>query len=150
MTHGVNIPHSCRVVRDLILSIINKGAGTPLIIVISRGFLFSELNRLLSDGILAEPNVPKGDCKGITFFRIDCNWYVNCYYLCNEDSVANDYRFLARPRSPHSGVCYLIEPIDLPIFYRIMKPFSNNFNNRQWNKQQIQLLFGLPCSFASR
>ena len=64
MTHGVNIPHSCRVVRDLILSIINKGAGTPLIIVISRSFLFSELNRLLSDGILAEPNVPKGDCKG--------------------------------------------------------------------------------------
>ncbi len=63
MTHGINIPFSCRVVRDLILSRINKGAGTPLIIVISRSFLFSELNRFLSDGILAEPNVPKGDCK---------------------------------------------------------------------------------------
>ncbi len=57
-------------VRDLIISRINKGAGTPLIIVISRSFLFSELNRLLSDGILAEPNVPKGDCKGITFSEL--------------------------------------------------------------------------------
>lgn len=46
MTHGINIPFSYRVVRDLILSRINKGAGTPLIIVISRSFLFSELNRL--------------------------------------------------------------------------------------------------------
>ena len=74
MTHGVNIPHSCRVVRDLILSRINQGRfDAHLANGIIRGNPFSELNRFLSDGILAEPNVPKGDCKGITFFRIDCN-----------------------------------------------------------------------------
>ena len=65
MTHGVNIPFSCRVVRDLILSIINQGRfDAHLANGIIRGNPFSELNRLLSDGILAEPNVPKGDCKG--------------------------------------------------------------------------------------
>ena len=29
-----------------------------------------------------------------------------------------------------------------------MKPFSNNFNNRQWNKQQIQLFVWASALFC--
>ena len=61
MTHGVNIPHSCRVVRDLILSRINQGRfDAHLANGIIRGNPFSELNRLLSDGIwVFTPTCPK-------------------------------------------------------------------------------------------
>lgn len=41
-------------------------------------------------------------CKKILLndiFLLNQSFLKNCYYICNEDSVANGYRFLARMRN---------------------------------------------------